>query len=70
MIVVKHSDVNGKQRSVLWNVSLSGRYEMFIADATNHVYDRLQGSDAGLDFQSPPHPLPLTVFSFSKWKDL
>jgi hypothetical protein len=42
---------------------------MFIGDVANHVYDRLEGGDAGLDFQSPS-PLSFTVFSFSKWKDL
>jgi hypothetical protein len=31
------ADVKRKQRSVLWNVSLSRRYEMFIGDAANHV---------------------------------
>jgi hypothetical protein len=50
----KPTGVKRKTRSVVWNVSFSGRYEMFMGDVANHVYDRLDGVEAGLDFESPP----------------
>lgn len=61
----KPADVERKPLGVLWNVSFSERYEMFMGDAETHVHDGLDGVEAGLDFQSPLRPQ-----LFSKWRDL
>lgn len=50
----KPADVKRKPLCVLWNVSFSERYEMFMGDVATHVYDRLGRVETGLDFQSPP----------------